>query len=332
VPDSPYSHLDRPPLNVAALRRGLLVPDGFWTRLELRAETGSTNGDVAEAARAGEPEGLVVVAERQSAGRGRQGRSWESPPRAGIAASVLLRPGEAAPGHGWQPARATAYGWLPLLAGVALVGAVRRVAEVDAVLKWPNDLLVAGRAGGAGVAGAAGLASSLLAPGGAGVAGAAGLASSLLAPGGGGYAKCAGILAETVPDDTRPVAVVLGIGLNVTLRSDELPPGVGGLPVTSLQLAGAPVTDRDPLLRALLRAVATWYARWREAGGDPESSGLRTAYEAACATVGSNVRVIPPAGPELVGEATGVDADGRLLVRAADGEHAVAAGDVMHVR
>jgi BirA family transcriptional regulator, biotin operon repressor / biotin---[acetyl-CoA-carboxylase] ligase len=330
VPDSPYSDLDRPPLNAHALRRALLVPGGLWTRLDLRVETGSTNADAAEAARAGEPEGLVVVAERQRAGRGRQGRAWVSPPRAGIAASVLLRPGEAAPGRGWPPAPLTGYGWLPLLAGVALVEAVRRVAEIEAALKWPNDLLVAGTFDG------------------------------------GGYAKCAGILAETVPAGTAPAgsvpagtmpagtmphdrgpdptgdggpgaagcapAVVLGIGLNVTLRADELPPGVGGLPATSLRLAGSPSADRDPLLRALLRTLADWYARWRRAGGDPVASGVRAAYEVACATLGSAVRVVLPARAELLGTAVGVDLDGRLLVRSADGEHAVAAGDVVHVR
>ncbi|MCG5439044.1 biotin--[acetyl-CoA-carboxylase] ligase, partial [Micromonospora sp. PSH25] len=65
---SPYTDLDRPPLSAARLRRALILPNGPWARLELRAETGSTNADVAEAARADEPEGLVVVAERQTAG------------------------------------------------------------------------------------------------------------------------------------------------------------------------------------------------------------------------------------------------------------------------
>src|SRR5882762_725474 len=132
---SPYRDLDRPPLHEAALRRALVVPDGLWTAIEVRAETGSTNADVAEAARAGAAEGLVVVAERQRAGRGRQGRQWESPPRAGLAVSVLLRP-QTPTGR---------YGWLPLLAGVALVETVRRLGELDAVLKWPNDLLIAER-------------------------------------------------------------------------------------------------------------------------------------------------------------------------------------------
>src|SRR5207249_3314847 len=80
---SPYTDLERPPLHEAALRRGLL--GGLWTDLRVVAETGSTNADVAAVARAGAPEGLVLVAERQTAGRGRLGRVWESPARAGIA-------------------------------------------------------------------------------------------------------------------------------------------------------------------------------------------------------------------------------------------------------
>ncbi|MEU4569708.1 biotin--[acetyl-CoA-carboxylase] ligase [Micromonospora sp. NPDC023956] len=291
MPGSPYTDLDRPPLSAARLRRALVAPHGPWRRLELRAETGSTNADVAEAARAGEPEGLVVVAERQTTGRGRRGRTWQSPPRAGIATSVLLRPGEAVPERGWSPVPAAGYGWLPLLAGVALVEAVTRLAELDARLKWPNDLLL-------------------------------------------DDAKCAGVLAETVPGGTltQPSAVVLGVGLNVTLRADELPENPTGLPATSLQLAGAAATDRDPLLRALLRAVADWYDRWRSAGGDAVGSGLRDAYLAACGTIGRPVRVLLPGGDELTGTATGIDADGQLLVDTVAGERSLAAGDVLHLR
>ncbi|WP_329104407.1 biotin--[acetyl-CoA-carboxylase] ligase [Micromonospora sp. NBC_01699] len=295
MPGSPYTDLDRPPLDARGLRRALIVPDGLWTRLDLRAETGSTNADAVAAATSGEPEGLVVVAETQTAGRGRRGRSWQSPPRAGIAASVLLRPGEQVEARGWPGVTPAAYGWLPLLAGVALVEAVTRIGELPdglAVgLKWPNDLLL-------------------------------------------GAAKGAGILAEAVPAATvgRPPAIVVGIGLNVTLRADELPTNPTGLVATSLRLAGASVVDRDPLLRALLRGLADWYARWRLAGGDAEASGLRAAYLRHSATVGEPVRVLLPGGDELVGSASTVDPEGRLVVRAADGEHRVAAGDVLHLR
>jgi BirA family biotin operon repressor/biotin-[acetyl-CoA-carboxylase] ligase len=274
--DGPYTDLERPPLREAALRRALLVPDGLWTDVRVVAETGSTNSDVAALARSGAEEGLVLVAERQTTGRGRLGRMWTSPPRAGITLSVLLRP------TGVELSR---YGWLSLLAGVALAEAVRRVAEVDAVLKWPNDLLVDER-------------------------------------------KVAGILAEAIPPAPGAVpaqsAVVLGMGLNTTLREHELPRP----DATSLALAGAACTDRDPLLRALLRSLATWYGRWHETGGDPDASGLREAYEFHCATLGRDVLVHLPDGSELRGRADGVDIDGRIVV---DGQ-ALAAADVVHLR
>jgi BirA family biotin operon repressor/biotin-[acetyl-CoA-carboxylase] ligase len=265
VRPSPYSDLDRPPLSAARLRAGLVTPGGFWTDLQVKEETGSTNADAAAAARAGAAEGLVVVAESQTAGRGRLDRRWVSPPRAGLTLSVVLKP----------PSR---YQWLPLLAGVALVETVRRLGEVDAVLKWPNDLLVDGR-------------------------------------------KCAGILAESVGD-----AVVVGIGLNVTLREPELPRP----DATSLLLSGSACTDRDPLLRALLRTLADRYRRWRD---DPESSALREAYRMHCDTLGQQVRVALPDGSTLTGTASDVDSAGRLVVTGPDGvPTAVAAGDIEHVR
>src|SRR5919112_427923 len=86
---SAYGDLTRPPLRVRALQRAL-EPDGW--RVEVLPAVGSTNAVVAERAGAGEPAGLVVVAEAQTAGRGRLDRSWTSPPRAGLTLSVLLRP------------------------------------------------------------------------------------------------------------------------------------------------------------------------------------------------------------------------------------------------
>jgi BirA family biotin operon repressor/biotin-[acetyl-CoA-carboxylase] ligase len=294
VPGSPYSDLERPPLRADPLRRALLTPGGLWTRLELLEQTESTNADAAAAAQAGEAEGLIVVAERQTAGRGRMGRPWTSPPRAGIATSVLLRPGEAVADRGWSPVPIGRYAWLPLLAGVALVEAVARLARIDAALKWPNDLLVDGR-------------------------------------------KCAGILAEATAAPAGnagpPGAVVVGIGLNVTLDSGELPDTPTGPPATSLKLAGAEATDRDPLLRALLRSLAAWYGRWRDAGGDADDAGVRAAYLEHCATVGRAVRVSLPGGGTVTGTATTVDGAGRLVVRTADGSaSALAAGDVLHLR
>ena len=230
-------------------------------RLRLLAETGSTNFDAAEAGRLGEPEGLVVIAEHQTAGRGRQGRAWLSTPRAGLWLSVLLRP----------RADVARWGWLPLLTGVALADTV-----AGSRLKWPNDLLLHGR-------------------------------------------KTAGILAEAVTPARMP-AVVVGIGLNVSQRRDELPPGVNA---TSLHLEGL-AQDRTELAARLLTRFQARYQDWE---------GLREDYLARCDTIGRPVRVALPGGAEITGKATTVDEDGRLIVQTEDGRLCpIAAGDVTHVR
>jgi BirA family biotin operon repressor/biotin-[acetyl-CoA-carboxylase] ligase len=118
---------------------GLDLPSshGMWLALDVVPSTGSTNADLlARAADPYSPEGQVLLAEEQTAGRGRLGRSWSSVPGAALTFSVLLRPA-AVP--------AARRGWLTLLTGVAVASAVRSVAGVDAVLKWPNDVLVGDR-------------------------------------------------------------------------------------------------------------------------------------------------------------------------------------------
>ena len=101
-----------------------------WPRPRVVSSTGSTNADVLDLARAGAPEGTVVVADEQTAGRGRLGRAWVSAPSTGLWFSVLVR---IAP----DPRR----GLLPLLAGVAVAEAARRHG-VPAQLKWPNDVVI----------------------------------------------------------------------------------------------------------------------------------------------------------------------------------------------
>ncbi|GAA2130889.1 biotin--[acetyl-CoA-carboxylase] ligase [Kitasatospora kazusensis] len=290
---SPWTDLDRPPLDAARLSHDLVVPGGLWTSVEVVAETGSTNTDLAARARAGAAEGAVLVAEAQSAGRGRLERQWTAPARSGLFLSVLLRPGEVprearqAEGGGGRRAGVPMerYGWLPILVGVAAASALGRVAETEIGLKWPNDLQVT-------VDGA--------------------------------ERKVGGILTELSDG-----AVIAGLGVNVSLREAELPVPTAG----SLVLAGAAVTDRETLLRALLRSFAELYGEWVAAAGDPHASGLLPAYAARCTTLGRPVRVLLPGDRELTGEAVAVDGDGRLVVRTPDGtRHPVAAGDVVHVR
>jgi BirA family biotin operon repressor/biotin-[acetyl-CoA-carboxylase] ligase len=99
--------------------------------VEVLETTTSTNAVAAERARAGAPEGLVVVAEHQTAGRGRLDRTWESPARSSVIFSMVLRP--SVPVARWP--------WLPLLTGYSL-GKALRAEGYDAGVKWPNDLLI----------------------------------------------------------------------------------------------------------------------------------------------------------------------------------------------
>lgn len=275
APQSRWSDLDRPPLNVPALRRGLLRPGGLWTALDVVDSTGSTNSDLAGRA-ASLTEGAVLVAEEQTAGRGRLDRTWTAPARSGLFFSVYLTPG-AVPVQRW--------GWLPLLAGVATATGLARAAGVDTALKWPNDLLVTVD---------------------------------------GQERKTGGILAERAGD-----GVVIGIGLNVSLRADELPAPTAA----SLALAGAVSTDRETLLRGVLRSLEQWYGQWRAADGDAAASGLQEAYAAGCATLGRTVRAQLPGDRTLTGEAVAIDGDGRLVLSSDDGlREPVSAGDIVHLR
>lgn len=162
------------PFDEHALRHALLGPAGRWARLDVVEVTGSTNADLMAEALAGAPDGSVLVTEHQTAGRGRLDRTWEAPRGSGIAVSVLWRP-EGIP--------AERLGWLPMLAGVALLDAIRAVApDVAAGLKWPNDLLL-----------------------------------------GPDRRKGAGILAEMTPVSGGGPGVVLGMGINVDAPAGTLP-------------------------------------------------------------------------------------------------------------
>jgi BirA family biotin operon repressor/biotin-[acetyl-CoA-carboxylase] ligase len=263
----------REPLDAARLTEELPSFGGPWTAIEIVAQTGSTNSDLLEWAARGLHEGAVLVAEEQTAGRGRMSRPWVSPPGAALTFSVLLRP-EAIP-----PVRRA---WLPLVAGIGTATSIRMLTGLDAGLKWPNDVLIGGR-------------------------------------------KVAGILAEAVGD-----AVVIGIGVNVSTTPEELPVGPGGLPPTSLLAEGVPV-GRDLLLIEVLRSLGQWYKTMSQ-DPEPQRTGLLAQYHKLSATVGREVRVELPGGQAVSGLATGIDADGQLLVEADGGIYQIAAGDVIHVR
>jgi BirA family biotin operon repressor/biotin-[acetyl-CoA-carboxylase] ligase len=268
----PTDAIDRPPLDVAALRDGLVGPGMPWRQLDVVDETGSTNADLVARAEGGaDVDGSVLLAEYQNAGRGRHNRQWSAPPRAQIAMSAGVGAGSV-PRSGW--------GWLPLATGVAVADAVSAASGVEVGLKWPNDVLANG-------------------------------------------GKLAGILAEVAASAS---AIVLGLGLNVTLTAEEAPDPVA----TSMLLQGSSTTDRNTLARSILRELALRIDAWRTAGGaDP---ALIADYQRYSVTLGSRVRASLPGDREVVGIARAIDETGRLCVDTGAQTVAISAGDITHLR
>ncbi len=283
-------HDGRVPLDVARLRSLLVAPAGPLARLEVVDEVGSTSTAMADDLRADPdswPNRSLLVAERQTAGRGRAGRSWQTPAGSSVTGTFAVRP--------FLPAGSL--GWIPLLAGLGVVRALRATAGVPAGLKWPNDVVVDSGHGDV--------------------------------PGWGTWRKLGGILSEVVPLADGGSAVLVGVGINVTQRADELP-----VPsATSLGLAGARLADRESVLVATVTALAEIADRFAAADGNPAASGLADEVASACVTLGRDVHVELPGDRVLDGRAERLDGSGALVVRAGDGaEHTVLAGDVLLVR
>ena len=242
---------------------------GRWT-VEVVDTTGSTNADLAERARTGAPGWTALVAGEQTAGRGRLTRMWSSPQGTSISLSVMLRPTR--PISEW--------GLIPLITGLGVARAVESLGA-QAVLKWPNDVLLPAD----------------------------------------DERKVCGVLAEVVSGPTP--GVVVGMGVNVSQVRDEFPVETA----TSLRLVGVTVT-RPQVVRAVLGQLAELYETWDTYGW----AAVKSSYESVCVTLGRTVRVELPAGTAVLGTASSISDDGRLLVRTTSGEKAFAAGDVHHLR
>jgi BirA family biotin operon repressor/biotin-[acetyl-CoA-carboxylase] ligase len=293
--------------------------------LELRhfAEVDSTNRYLLDEARAGAPEGLVAVADHQTAGRGRLGRRWEAPRGSNLLASVLLRP-------------ALAVDELHLCTVVVALAARTACALVAAVapeLKWPNDLIV-GERKLAGV-----LAESVPGPpvgrvcgagGGAGGGGSGGDGGG----GGGGSGGAGGGAARAADTAGAGRAVVVGLGLNVDWPPPDGESGVA--PVPEELAAGATSLWRETGRRAeigrlvdvllgdlegRLRALAHSEGRRRQT----------SEYRSACATLGQVVTVSLP-GETFTGSVLDITVDGHLLVEAGTSIRTITAADVVHLR
>ncbi|MCL1869793.1 MAG: biotin--[acetyl-CoA-carboxylase] ligase [Promicromonosporaceae bacterium] len=298
--------MERASIDVEQVRAAVVAPAGAWASVDVVEDCPSTNTELVARAHAGAAAPAALAAENQSAGLGRAGRTWTTPPRAALTVSALLRP----------VVPPSALGWLPLLAGLATVR-VLRDAGVPAALKWPNDVLLpaAEAIDGFGpwrkVAGI--------------------LAQTVPGLDGAGHR-------HLDPQELLDQQVVVGVGLNVTQTHDELPVPTA----TSLALAGTPdaALDRTALMTALLRELADVVGRWTDDEGDAQAPGpggarsLADEYAGMCATLGQDVRADLAGGAGVVeGVASRLAADGALAVVRADGSvRIVAAGDVHHLR
>ena len=216
---------------------------------------GSTNDIALGLAERGAPEGATVWALSQTAGRGRFGRRWVSPPGAGVWLSVVLRPGR----HGGGTALLT------LVAAVAVCDAVAGFGARPSI-RWPNDVLCAGR-------------------------------------------KLGGILTESCGEG----CAVVGIGLDVSLDPADLDAAVRD-DVTSLCDAAGRHVDVSEAALAVLRALQRRCDEY--AGGG--FAAAKAAWERLSSTLGSHVHVRTGRG-EFTGLAVGLDDEGALLVRTAQG-------------
>jgi BirA family biotin operon repressor/biotin-[acetyl-CoA-carboxylase] ligase len=256
-------------------------------------ETGSTNTDVMELGREGEPEGLVLVADHQTAGRGRAGRTWTAPPGASLLCTILLRP----------PATVASMATFAL--AVAASEAVEQLAGFRPGLKWPNDLVVEDGDGRgaprtrklAGI-----LAEAEWSPG-------SNIAAGYRAP---------------APHERATVAA--GIGLNVSWP-EEVPDELADVAVAINHLSESAPT-RDEVLYALLDRLELHYGAL--VGGDVAS--VLDAWRSRSTTLGREVR-IDLGVDDLVGTAVDVTAEGHLVVEPLDGgRRTIAVGDVVHLR
>lgn len=238
----------------------------------------STNQDIKDALRGGShwPHLAALVADWQTAGYGRGGRSWVTPKGTSLTVSFLLRPPHAAVDR---------LGWVPLIAGLAVVRALSRDG-LRATLKWPNDVLVDDPIG-------------------------------RRLSGWGPSRKVAGILCEAVED-----AIVVGIGLNVSQREEELP-----VPhAISLALAHSTNLDRESLLEGIARELVAVLTSWEADGG---GGTIPKEVAEVCDTIGRAVEVDRPGLSHLSGVAKGLSPEGGLIVEVGAGwVETVLAGDV----
>lgn len=234
--------------------------------------TDSTNNVAKELASSGAPEGVVVIAEEQSHGRGRLGRTWISPPGKGICVSIILRPDI-------SPIDAPK---LTLLAAVALARTFNSYPGVEPGIKWPNDILIKGK-------------------------------------------KISGVLTEMNAELERVNFIVLGIGINVNTKIEELPEAL--MPIaTSLSIETKREYSRREVLVNLLKNLEELYLPFKNGN----YSMMLEEWKKYSVTLNRSVRVVSQ--KEVIqGKAIDLGEDGAMLVETVEGPVRVLAGEVSFI-
>ncbi len=268
----------------------------FLARRERFGRLGSTNDAARAWLAAGTPEVCLAVADEQTAGRGRAGRTWVAPPGAALLLSLGFRPTWLAPGHAWR---------LAAIVALAMADAAEEHAGLrdHAIrLKWPNDLVLEDDAPELAGTGA----------------------------GGGPVRKLGGVLGESEGLGTDDPRVVVGIGLNAGWACADFPAALAPTMTSLADASGGRPVDRERLLEGFLDRLEARVEALR-AGRFPVDD-----WTARQLTTGRLLRLEGHGGAREEALALGLDpATGALLVAdpaAPGGERAVLAGDVVHVR
>ncbi len=255
-----------------------------------KAQTDSTNNDIRLLAMEGAPEGCIVSADMQTAGRGRRGRSWESPAGSSLLFSILLRPDiepDAAP-------------QITLLMAMAVTKAVRRMTGLEAMIKWPNDIVV-NRKKVCGI-----------------------LTEMQLKDGAIDYVVVGtgvNINQTSIPEELEQSATSL------LLEKSRMP---GERPENSDkdgidETEFVKLLDREELLEHILTAFEGYYELFLQ---KQDLSYLMKEYNLWLVSLDKEVKVLDPQG-EFTGISKGINEKGELLVELPDGEvTAVYAGEV----
>jgi BirA family biotin operon repressor/biotin-[acetyl-CoA-carboxylase] ligase len=278
---------------------------GFLARQEQFAVVGSTNDVVGGWLAEGTPEVCLAVADEQTAGRGRERRTWIGPPGAALLLSVGFRPTWLDPDRVWQLAATVS------LAMAAAAEELAGLPEGAIRLKWPNDLVI--RSSGEWLPGASPSTSD-------GSETARGFE----------IRKIAGVLGETDGLGGADPRAVIGIGTNTNWTPADFPPTLAGSMTSLVEASSGPPIDHAALLATFLGRL--------EAGIDALRRGRFDAagWTGRQLTTGRQVELVGPDGAVTAVRALGVDAaTGALLVEdhgMPTGQRSVVVGEIRHVR